>query len=150
MIQWGFFFRMYKMLCNWFFVVVDFLNMWVSFCEIRNCCVTDDLRYLIYQWGFYVTVRYLRTSRLSWSTPSRPSTDRMSEETPQIDWSPTPGTPCRERSAHAQKTQHKHCVYLSTKHSIHFIRLSQKSAQNKIFFFSRQYLKHSIQLKYTI
>lgn len=139
------------MLCNWFFVVVDFLNMWVSFCEIRNCCVTVDLRYLIYQWVFYVTVRYRRTSRLSWSTPSRPSMDRMSEETPPIDWSPTPGTPCRERSAHAPKTQHKHCIYPSTKHSIHFIRLSQKSAQNKFFFFSRrQYLKHSIQLKYTI
>lgn len=124
------------MLCNWFFVVVDFLNMWVSFCEIRKCCVTDYLWFLIYQWGFSVTLRYLRTSRLSWSTPSRPSMDRMSEETPQIDWSPMPGTPCRERSAHAPKTQHKHCIYPSPKHSIHFIRLFQKSAQNKFFFFT--------------
>lgn len=121
------------MLCNWFFVVLDFIYMWVSFCEIRKCCVTDylwflisyiceflwnkkllwseDLRYLIYQWVFYVTVRYRRTSRLSWSTPSRPSMDRMSEETPPIDWSPTPGTPCRERLAHAPKTQHN-TVYI--------------------------------------
>lgn len=120
-----------KMLCNWLFVVLDFIFLWN-----KKVLCTDDLRYLIYQWVFYVTVRYLRTSRLSWSTPSRPSMDRMSEETPQIDWSPTPGTPCRERSAHAPKTQHKHCIYPSTKHSIHFIRLSQKSAQNKFFFFT--------------
>lgn len=130
-----------KMLCNWLFVVLDFIYMWVSFCEIRKCCVTDDLRYLIYQWVFYVTVRYRRTSRLSWSTPSRPSMARMSEETPPIDWSQTPGTPCRERSAHAPKTQHKHCIYPSTKHSIHFIRLSQKSAQNKFFFFTSSVFK---------
>lgn len=134
-----------KMLCNWLFVVLDFIFLWN-----KKLLCTDDLRYLIYQWVFYVTVRYLRTSRLSWSTPSRPSMDRMSEETPQIDWSPMPGTPCRERLAHTPKTQHKHCIYPSTKHSIHFIRLSQKSAQNKYFFSRRQYLKHSIQLKYTI
>lgn len=134
-----------KMLCNWLFVVLDFIFLWnkkllcncwlevldISMSFLCDCQISEDIKTKL---EYTLQTQYGQDVR--GNTTNRLITDAWDSMQRKVSTRP--------------KNSAQHCIYPSPKHSIHFIRLSQKSAQNKFFFSRRQYLKHSIQLKYTI